>query len=117
MNPEAKLLRIFISSTDKFKHKPLYEVIMFAARRYNMAGTTILRGIVGYGSSSKKISSVKFWEISEKLPIVIEIIDEAGKVESFFEIIKPYLEKIKYGCIVTIEKAEVLFFKTGNPKK
>jgi PII-like signaling protein len=39
---EAKLLRIFISSTDKFKHDPLYEVVVYAAKRYGLAGATVL---------------------------------------------------------------------------
>jgi len=37
INKEAMLLRIFISSTDKFKHSPLSEVIVFAAKRYGLA--------------------------------------------------------------------------------
>lgn len=110
---EAKLLRIFISSTDKFKHAPLYEVIVYAAKRYGLAGATILKGALGYGGSSN-ISSVKLWEISEKIPMVVEIVDDAEKVEKFFETIKPYFDKIKNGCIVTMEKATVLLYKTGN---
>lgn len=113
---EAKLLRIFISSTDKFKHTPLYEVIVYAAKRYKIAGATVLRGTMGYGSSSR-VSSLKFWEISEKLPMVIEIIDEPEKIERFFEIIKPYFEKIRFGCIITMEKANIVFYKTGTKKK
>jgi PII-like signaling protein len=112
-NGEAKILRIFISNTDKFKHAPLYEMIVFAAKRYKMAGTTVLKGVMGFGSSSK-IHSLKFWEITEKLPMVIEIIDDGEKITWFFEIIKPYLEKIKNGCIVTVEKANVVFFKEGS---
>jgi PII-like signaling protein len=112
---EAKLLRIFISSTDKFKNSPLYEVILYAAKRYNLAGATVLKGIMGYGGTSY-ISSSKFWEISEKLPVVVEIVDSAEKIDQFFEIIKPYFEKIKYGCIVTMEKANVVLYKTGQIK-
>ena len=67
---EAKLLRIFISSTDKFKHTPLYEVIVYAAKRYKLAGATVLKGVMGFGSSSA-ISTMKFWEISEKLPTIL----------------------------------------------
>ena len=37
-----------------------------------------MKGVMGYGSSSV-IHSVKFWEITEKLPVVIEIVDEAEK--------------------------------------
>jgi len=116
INRETKLLRIFISSTDKFKHTPLYEVIVYAAKRYGMAGATVIRGVMGYGSSSA-ISSIKFWEISEKLPMIIEIVDESGKVENFLEIIRPYFEKIRYGSVITMEKANVIFYKTGTKKK
>jgi PII-like signaling protein len=115
-NGETKILRIFISSTDKFKNTPLYEVIVYAAKRYGMAGATVIRGVMGYGSSSA-ISSIKFWEISEKLPMIIEIVDESEKVERFFEIIKPYFEKIRYGSVITMEKANVIFYKTGTNKK
>src|SRR5512147_2101722 len=95
---DARLMRIFVSSTDKFRHKPLYEVIVYAAKRYGMAGATVIRGIMGYGSSSS-VSSQKFWEISEKLPVVVEIMDSGEKIDAFFETIKPYLEMIRKGCI------------------
>jgi PII-like signaling protein len=114
-NSEAKLLRIFISNTDKFKHTPLYEVVVFAAKRYGLSGATVLRGVMGFGGSSV-ISSTKFWEITEKLPVVVEIIDDSEKIEKFFETIKPYFEKIRNGCIITMEKAHVVLYKTGTKK-
>lgn len=79
---EAKLLKIYVSNTDKFKHNLLYEMVVFAAKRYGLAGATVLKGSMGYGSSSV-VHSVKFWEFTEKLPVVIEIVDEAEKVEKF----------------------------------
>jgi PII-like signaling protein len=113
---EAKLMRIFVSSTDKFRHAPLYEVIVYAAKRYGMAGATVLKGVMGYGSSSS-ISSMKFFELTEKMPMVIEIIDEAEKVDQFTEILLPYLEKVRYGCLVTVEMAKVTLYKKGRGKK
>ncbi len=113
---DAKLLRIFISSTDKFKHLPIYEVLVFAAKRYGLAGATVLRGVMGYGGSSQ-ISNTGFWEITEKLPMVVEIVDESEKIEKFFDTIKPYFDKTKNGCIVTIEKATVVLYKTGSKNK
>ncbi len=114
-NTEAKLLRIFISSTDKFKHTPLYEVIVFAAKRYGLSGATVLKGVMGFGGSNM-ISNVKFWELTEKLPVVIEIVDEAGKIEKFAETIIPYFEKIRNGGLITIEKATILLYKQGKNK-
>jgi PII-like signaling protein len=112
---KAKRLRIYISSTDKFKHSPLYEVIVYAARRFGIAGATVLKGIMGYGASSD-ISSNKLWEISEKLPLVVEIIDESNKIDSFFESIKPYFEKIEKGHIITVDETIVIMHKTGIKK-
>lgn len=112
---EAKLLRIFISNTDKFKHNLVYEMVVFAAKRYGLAGATVLKGIMGYGSSSV-INTVKFWEITEKLPVVIEIVDEPKKIEKFTEKILPWFEKLRYGCMITIEDANIVLYKQGNKK-
>ena len=112
---EAKVLRIFISNTDKFKHNSLYEMIVFAAKRYGLAGATVLKGVMGCGSSSV-IHSVKFWEITEKLPVVIEIVDEAEKIEKFTEKILPWFEKLRYGCMITVEEVNLVLYKQGSKK-
>jgi uncharacterized protein len=113
---DAKLLRIFISSTDKFKHAPVYELIVQAAKRYGMAGATVLKGIMGFGESSK-VSSFKFWEVTEKLPVIIEIVDERQKIDWFLETIRPFFFKLKNGCVITVEDTHILLFKTGVAKK
>jgi uncharacterized protein len=110
---EAKLLRIFISSTDKFKHAPLYEVVVFAAKRYGLAGATVVKGFMGFGASSV-VHSQKLWEITEKLPMVIEIVDEASKIDGFVESILPYFEKIPKGGLITLEKATIVLHKSGG---
>ncbi|HEY9122911.1 MAG TPA: DUF190 domain-containing protein [Bacteroidales bacterium] len=112
---EAKLLRIFISNTDKFKHNLLYEMVVFAAKRYGLAGATVLKGVMGYGSSSV-VRSIKFWEFTEKLPVVIEIVDESEKIEKFAEKILPWFEKLRYGCMITMEKANIVLYKQGEKK-
>ncbi|MFA5973489.1 MAG: DUF190 domain-containing protein [Lentimicrobiaceae bacterium] len=109
----VKVLRFYSSSTDKLKHTPLYEMIVFAARRNGMAGATVHKGVMGYGSSSV-VHSAKFWETNDKLPVVVEIVDEAPKIEAFFEVIKPYLESMRYGCLVTVEDTHVLLSKSGR---
>lgn len=112
----AKILRIFISNTDKFRHTPLYEVLVFAAKRYGLAGATVLKGSMGYGSSNV-IRSVKFWELTEKLPMVVEIVDEADKIDQFTEKILPWVEKLRYGCLITTEEANIVLHKQGSKKE
>ena len=114
-NNNIKVLRVYTSSTDKLKHTPLYEALVFAARRNGMAGATVLKGVMGYGESSV-VHSAKFWETNDKLPVVVEIVDESSKIDAFFEIIRPYLESVRYGCLVTIEDAKILYYKAGRRK-
>jgi PII-like signaling protein len=113
---EAKRLRIFVSSTDKFRHTPIYEMVIFAAKRYGMAGATAMKGVMGFGSSSA-ISSAKFWEVTEKLPMIVEIVDERDKIDWFIELIKPFFDKIKNGCVITVEDTSVVLFKAGQKSK
>src|ERR1035437_10365845 len=110
-NTQAGILRIFISSTDRIGQTPLSEYIVLQAKKEGLAGATVLKGILGYGASSV-IHSYKFWEVSEKLPVVIELIDEESKVLNFYEKIRPQLESMKYGCLATLEKVNVLLYKT-----
>jgi len=114
-NSTAIRLRIYISSTDKIDNSLLSEQLVYQAREYGLSGATVLKGIIGYGASSV-IHSYKFWEVSEKVPVVVEIVDEESKVLSFYNSIKPTLESMRYGCLVTTEPVAVLYHKTGEKK-
>jgi PII-like signaling protein len=118
MNPgdRAKRLRIYLSSTDKYDHRQLYEVIVYEARKAGIAGATVLKGIMGFGASSE-VSTTKLWEITEKMPLVVEIIDEAHKLDSFYEYISTYLDKAGKGHIITIEETTIVIHKAGTLKK
>jgi hypothetical protein len=114
-NDNVKIMRVYTSSTDKLKHTPLYEMLVYAARRNGMAGTTVHKGVMGFGGSSV-VHSAKFWETNDKLPVLVEIIDESARIEAFFEVIRPYLESVRYGCLVTVEDAHVMLYKAGEKK-
>lgn len=114
MKPEdkAKRLRIYISSTDKYHHSPLYEVLIYEAKKQGITGATVLKGIMGYGSSSEILSN-KLWEISEKLPLIVEIIDESDKIDSFIKSMNQYFDESGKGHLVTLDETTVVFHKSG----
>jgi PII-like signaling protein len=112
---KAKRLKIYISSTDRYERTPLYELVVFRARKAGLAGATVLKGIMGYGFSSE-IYSNKVWELTEKVPLVIEMVDEPAKIDTFFQTIRPYFEKSGKGHIITMEETTVLMHKAGLPK-
>jgi len=109
------LLKINISSTDKTGHDLMYEKIVVLARKSGISGVTVYRGIMGYGSSNK-IEAVRFWELTEKLPVVIEIIDTLEKIESFYSSIETLLQESEKGCLVSIQPITILLQKSGRKK-
>jgi hypothetical protein len=110
---EAKLLRIFIGENDKSGHIPVYEKIVIAARENGLAGATVFKGIMGYGGKSR-IHTAKILRLSEDLPLIIEIVDEADKIEQFVPLVNEIFEHSKSGGLITVEKAEIIKYTTGN---
>ncbi|OGV06811.1 MAG: hypothetical protein A3J84_05785 [Ignavibacteria bacterium RIFOXYA2_FULL_37_17] len=104
---EAKLLRIFLGETDKISHTPVYETIVTEARRNNLAGATVYKGVMGYGGNSR-IHSAKILRLSEDLPLVVEIVDEEKKIEEFIPVVKKIFEDANCGGLITVEKAEII---------
>jgi len=114
-NSDAFVLRIFIGSTDQFSQTPLYEYIVFQAKKKGIAGATVTKAIMGFGASSV-IHSYKFWEVSDKVPLIVELVDEEDKILAFYDTIRSQLESMKYGCLVTMEKVNVMLYKSGEKR-
>jgi PII-like signaling protein len=106
LNGEAMLLRIYIGESDHWHHKPLYQELVPAARRQGLAGATVLRGIEGFGASSR-IHTSRILSLSEDLPLVIEIVDTADKVEGFLAAVDELLTE----GLVTMERVEVRAYR------
>ncbi len=110
---EHSTLKIHASTTDRIGTKLLYQHIVELAKEKGITGATVYRGIMGYGSSSK-VSSSRFWELTEKLPIVIELIDSTERLEAFYSEIKEELLAMQKGCLVVLEPVEILLRKKGK---
>lgn len=99
---EGCLLRIFIGESDHHAGGPLYEAIVLKAREMHLAGATVLRGPMGFGATSR-LHTAKVLRLSEDLPLVIEMVDSAEKIESFL----PVLDGMMHGGLVTLERVKV----------
>jgi uncharacterized protein len=100
---EAVLLRVFIGESDTHDGHPLYEAIVLKARELGLAGATVLRGPMGYGRSSR-LHTAKILRLSDDLPLVIEMVDAAEKVDRFLAAAAPMLGS----GLVTLEKVQVV---------
>jgi len=113
---ENSILKIYASSTDKMGFELLYEHLVVLAKEKGIAGVTVYRGIMGFGLSSTRISSSRFWELTEKLPVVIEMIDRTDVLEAFYKSVEDDLKSIPKGCLVTMHPIDIILQKTGNKK-
>jgi uncharacterized protein len=112
-NPSVKLLRIFIGENDKLGQQPLYEAIVFEAKKRGLSGATVTRGIMGFGANSI-VHTTKLFEISSDLPLIIEVVDTEEKILEFTGTVEGLFEKTKSGGLITLEKAEVIRYKAGK---
>lgn len=100
------LLRIFIGESDRWEGVPLYEAIVRKAKAEGLAGATVLRGIMGFGASSR-IHTAGILRLSEDLPIVVEIVDTRDRIDPFVSAIDPMIRE----GMITVEKAHVLRYR------
>ncbi|MDQ6844125.1 MAG: DUF190 domain-containing protein [Bacteroidota bacterium] len=107
------MLRIFTGESDKAGNQPLYEAIVFEAKKQGMSGATVTRGIMGFGANSK-IHTTKLFDISIDMPLVIEIVDDENKIREFTKIVEQLFEETNSGGFITIEKAEVIRYRSGK---
>jgi len=106
---EGYLLRIFIGESDRHEGKPLYEWLVLKAREMGLAGCTVLRGMMGFGAHSR-LHTFRIERLSEDLPIIVELVDSAEKLEGFLAVV----DRVVPEGLATMEKASVRFYRTGK---
>jgi PII-like signaling protein len=106
ISEDGQLLRIFIGESDRWQGKPLYEAIILKAREMGMAGATMLRGLMGFGAASR-IHTAKILRLSQDMPIVIEIVDSADKID----LLLPIVDEMVQEGMVTVEKVRVIQYR------
>jgi uncharacterized protein len=106
---ERTLMRIHIGESDKWRGKPLYEAIVEMLRKEQFSGVTVLRGVAGYGGSSVYHTD-KLLRMSQDLPIVLEVIENAERIEKLL----PTLDEMVEGGLITLEKVRVILYRAAK---
>lgn len=88
---QAKLLRVFIGEADRWHDEPLYDAIVKKLRMMDIAGATVYRGILGYGAKGHQHKK-SFFHVSHDMPIVVSVVDTAGKIAAAAEAIESMVE-------------------------
>ena len=115
LKADAKLLRIFLGEADKVAHTALYEAIVREARKHELAGATVWRGIMSLGPTSR-IRTARILDLSTDLPIIVEIADEEEKINHFLPVLHDLFESVQCGGLVTVENVKVIKYLHGKGK-
>ena len=108
---ERTLMRIFIGEQDRvesgrYKGKPLYEGLLLTLRDRGFAGATVHRAIAGFGASAR-LHSDRVLRLSADLPMVVEVVEREEKIDE----IRPELNQLIGGGLVTLEKVRVILYR------
>ena len=108
---EGQLVRVFIGEADRWHGKPLYQAIVERMRKEGLAGTTVIKGIEGFGAASR-LHTTRILQLSTDLPIVIEVVDSQEQIDR----ILPVLDEMVGDGLVTLENVHIITYR-GTPKE
>lgn len=103
---EQILLRAYLQSADRTPFAPTAERLVRAARTANLAGATVLRGIMSYGSEGVLRQST--WSVVEHVPVIVEIVDRDDRIVAFVE---EAASALMLNGLITLERAHVMMYR------
>jgi uncharacterized protein len=104
---ESLLLSIYTGDLEKYNHRPLYEAIVYAAKKAGLKGATVFRGVMSFGANTM-VHSTKLFTLSSDLPIKIEIIDDKDKITKFAEVVEKMFEKSNSAGLIAVQDINVI---------
>jgi len=107
----AKLLRIYIGESDKWKGRPLATALVERFRAEGLAGATVLRAVEGFGANSR-IHTARVLRLSEDLPLVVEVVDRAERIHG----VLPIVDEMVGDGLVTVADVDVVHYRHSSGK-
>ncbi len=104
---KAKLLRIYLDETDKWHDKSLHEALVEALRANDIAGVTVYKAILGYGSGKHVRQRHVF---STGASLMLSVIDVEQKIRNFL----PILDKMMPNGLVVLSDVDIITYRQGS---
>ncbi len=100
---QQQRLRIYMSERARYGHRPFYEYLVEEARQHGLAGATVFKGVLSYGTSGR-VHTAKILELSPDLPVVVDIIDSHDRIATFLPLLDTLLVDASASARITIEE-------------
>ena len=102
---QAKRLSAYVGEDEEYEDRPLYQALVEQARIQGCAGATALRGMVGFGATSRDVAKHGL-RMSTDCPVVVSVIDEAHRISALAEV---WSAMISSG-LITLEDVGVVMY-------
>ncbi len=113
ISEKTGMLKIYVGESDKVHGRPLFEEIVFEARKEGLAGATVTRGVMSFGASHS-VHTMKIFALSGDLPVIIEIVDNIEKLDEFSVKVNELMDLSKKGGMITFQELNVLRYQVGE---
>jgi uncharacterized protein len=111
IDPPVKQLLILIGQRDTWHERPLYEAIVAALAKHEVAGVSVLAGIMGFGSH-RQIHRKGLFGVSDDKPVAIIAIDAETKLRVAIDTIRPMVRE----GLIGLSDIEVIVQASGTPE-
>ncbi len=105
---EARKVTIYVNSTDQWHGRALYSAIVQHCQQRGIAWATVMRCMEGYGSHHH-LHTTRLLELSENLPVRVEIIDVPERIDPFLAELATMIGE----GLVTVQNVHILRFAPG----
>lgn len=102
---QAKRLSAYIGEDEQYDDRPLYQALVDQARIQGCSGATALRGMVGFGASSREVAKHGL-RMSTDCPVVVTVVDDAVRVTALAEV---WAAMVPSG-LVTLDDVNVVLY-------
>lgn len=100
---KAKLMRVFVGESDRWREKPLYKAIVESLRANDIAGVTVYKGILGYGAN-RRMHKGSALSLSHDCPIMLSIVDTEENLRK----VAPVLDEMVQQGLVVLSDVDVI---------
>ena len=104
-------LKVYTAEDVVCEEQPFYKALLDEARRFKIAGATVIRGEEGYGTTLRGVDErvlPMFFSGSSNMPVLLEIVDSRENIENLFPFLEKHGEK---HFLALVTESDVLFTK------
>ncbi|MFP5227177.1 MAG: DUF190 domain-containing protein [Acidobacteriota bacterium] len=92
MEGKARLMRIYVGESDRWNDKPLHEALVQAMRANDIAGVTVVRGLLGYGAH-RRANQEKPLHLSKDASMMLSAVDSEEKLQAFLPVVEQMVQE------------------------